>query len=51
MLKDMPIANQPILMSSDKAYSRILETPEGPTTPAKQRKLQVEMGFNYCQII
>ena len=47
MLKDEHIANQPIPMNCDKAYSRLLETVKGPETVKEQRQLQNDMGFNY----
>ena len=51
LLKDLPISNRPIPMNSDKAYSRILESAKGPESLSEQRKLQLDMGFNYRQVV
>ena len=51
LLHDDHIAAKPSPIKSERDYSRQLETATPPSTESEERKLQLEMGFNYRQAI
>ena len=51
LLSDTHISNKPLPLHTGKAYNHTLEHAQPPDTEKEQRKLQMNMGFNYRQAI
>jgi hypothetical protein len=51
MIDSSNMPNKPVLMNDDKKYIQSIETAVPPSTEMEQRKLQMEMNFNYRQAI